>query len=75
MLKTTKILCYIVIAIAVFWSLLAIGNGKVGTFFGVDVFIASKSDMMAGLTLNAVAALGLIILGIIALTHRNRVNS
>jgi hypothetical protein len=71
MAKTISVLCYIVIAIAVLWSLLAIGNGKVGTFFGTPVFIAAKGDMMAALVLNAVAAIGLLILGAMAFAHRN----
>lgn len=66
MAKTTRILCYLMIVTAVAWSLLAIGNGKVGAFFGTEIFIAAKRDMMVALVLNGVAAVGLLTLGLMA---------
>lgn len=75
MKKTTQILCYIVIAAAVVWSALAIGNGKIVSIFGVEIFAAAKNDMMAALVLNMVAIVGLLILGAIAVTDRTKVRS
>lgn len=70
--KTVKGLSYGMIALAAIWSALAIGNGKVGSLFGAEFFIASKDDMLAALVLNIVAIIGLVILGIMALAERKR---
>lgn len=75
MKKTILIIAYAAVVIAVAWSCVAIGNGKVGKFFGVDVFIAAKDDMMLALVLNMVAAVGLVIIGATRLATRNHPNS
>jgi hypothetical protein len=70
MTKTFRTGSYFFIFIAVIWSLVAIGNGKVANFFGAEIFVAAKEDMMVALALNAMAAVCFIILGIIALRNR-----
>lgn len=57
---------FIVLALCLAWSLLAIGNGKVADLFGKSVFIASGSDMMAALIAQIV---GLIALALIFLAR------
>ena len=42
-----NIICGITLSIAVGFSLLAVGNGKVGELFGEEFFIAAASDMKA----------------------------
>jgi uncharacterized membrane protein len=70
--RVFRIGSYAIIVAAVAWSLLAIGNGKVGELFGVRVFMAAAEDMMLALALNGASAVCLVALGILALTDRRR---
>lgn len=70
--KVVKVVCYIAVALSVLWTLIAVGNGKVGadnTLFE-GVFLASKDDMMVALILSIAGLIALLILGAMALIGR-----
>ena len=49
MRQVFRVICHVFIFCALLWTAIAVGNGKTGTFFGTEVFIASADDMMVAL--------------------------
>lgn len=50
-----SIICGIILSIAVGFTLIAVGSGKVGELFGQEIFIASATDMKAVFILQIIA--------------------
>lgn len=55
-----RIVLYTIVVMAVVWSLIAILHGKVGTFFGTEVFLASAGDMELAAILLGLACIALV---------------
>ena len=67
-----SILSGIILVITVGWTVLAVGNGKIGTLFGTEIFIASAGDMKAVFILQLLAIPALIYLLIALFTQHLR---
>ena len=55
MRAAANIICGIILCIAIGFTLLAIGNGKVGEIFGKEIVVAAASDMKAAFVLLIIA--------------------
>ncbi len=71
MTKFIRFICYTVVLLSLVWSIAAIGNGKVGTLFGADVYIASQTDMKIAFILNIAALVCLLVIGALSRVGRS----